>query len=68
MGTGTSLRDRLAIAWSTLRDSENAPLLLEGPLPLWMQDVFETMAQQQGTDVGEVIFNILRDAAKKEVK
>lgn len=56
--------DRLRTAWNTVRDNEHAQLLLTGPLPLWMQDVFEKEATRIGVPVGDVIFQALRNEAK----
>lgn len=58
-----SLLERLRTAWNTLFDKEGKQLLLQGPLPLWMQERFEQEAERQGTDVGTIIFHALKDAA-----
>ncbi len=60
-------RDRLRAAWNTLWDTEQAELLLTGPLPLWMQDAFEREAEAQCVPVGDVIYRVLSSAAKRYI-
>ena len=58
------LFERLRTAWNTLRDANQAQLLLTGPLPLWMQETFEREARLQGVDIGVYLFVVLREEAK----
>ncbi len=60
-------RDRVRAAWNTLWDTEQAELLLTGPLPLWMQDAFEREADAQCVPVGDVIYRVLSSAAKRYI-
>jgi uncharacterized protein YbjT (DUF2867 family) len=56
--------DRIRTAWNTLTDANDKRLLLTGPLPLWMQDVFERAAEETGLPVSAVIFSALDHAAR----